>query len=190
MFARINKRMCLINYVVLIQNQLDCKQTSISAILFFTSPTSVILVSVFPVSSFPSRIWCLSLWIKAKSIRKWSAIWVTLGNSETNTNFYLLVPPAFLETIIHWFRGKLSEIYFAKIGDPSRLSQGLLKNPCARDEWSSSVIIWSTPATASMFATTIWLNLKAISTFSSDSSTSLLLFRLLIIGEIRKTKLL
>ena len=45
-------------------------------------------------------------------------------------------------------------MYFARMGDPSKLSQGLLKNPWASEEWSSKVMIWSTPATANMFATT------------------------------------
>ncbi len=126
--------------------------TSIKQILSFTSPTKVILVCNSSVSTFPSRTWYLSRWIKAKSILNWSAIWATLQN-ESNL-WYLLVPPAFLETMMHWFKGKWSEMYFAKMGELSKLSHGLLKNPWASDECNSNVMIWSTPATTSIFATT------------------------------------
>ncbi|GMT17499.1 hypothetical protein PFISCL1PPCAC_8796 [Pristionchus fissidentatus] len=102
-----------------------------------TFPTSVI----FSTSLARLR----SLWMRAKSTLRRSAIDVTL-----------LAPPASGDTITARCQlGMLSFMYLRMAGSAYKLSTGMSKKPWICDACRSIVMMWSAPATDSMLATSL-----------------------------------
>lgn len=107
------------------------------ATLSFTSPTSTMESTSFA--------FFLSLWIRANSTFNLSAMEVTL-----------LAPPASGDTIMLFLHSEMfSLIHLRTAGSAYRLSTGMSKKPWIWEAWRSIVMMWSVPATDSIFATNL-----------------------------------